>query len=376
MKHIGVFGNPLARLLLFFLFSIGWIALANSGAPAQNIYRTDDGHPFQVNVSCPETGLMSGEDIPLIFELRNLSDKPLFLSEISPGEPDSPPFYTYIRALADDDYLYHSPRFTLDRGIKKIQIQPGECFRTQIQLGRSHLKRHLRAEGQKTGRYAVIVQTKLCIGASDSKSKPPIPIVATTEIDVSPSNPETRGKVLEQLGEIIVTGRQTAATRAVDRLVVIEDLRVLSIFFRFLDVCDARTTDDGKLPSNFEPIVERVVIAIVWDYQNIFPDGGQVDEFLQRMKNSRSHFIRKRFADELDWMPNFSSLQAPPSHFTRFHFLLEMYRDPASDIRAIVAGRIGSIPGPEAERVLREMLEDADKTVREKARRSLDYRQK
>ncbi len=179
---------------------------------------------------------------------------------------------------------------------------------------------------------------------------------------------------MEQLGEIMVTGRQPAATRAVDRLVVIEDPRVLSVFFRFLDVCEARTIADGKLPSNFEPIVERVVIAIVWDYQNIFPDGGQVDEFLQRMKNSRSHFIRKRFADELDWMPNFSSLQAPPSHFTRFHFLLEMCRDPAPDIRAIVAGRIGDIATPEAERVLREMLEDDDKTVRETARESLKNR--
>lgn len=376
MNHIGVFGSPLARLFLFSLLSLAGFILADIRTSAQNLYRTKDGHPFQVNVSCPETGLMSGEDIPLVFELRNLSDKPLFLSEISPGEPDSPPFYTYIRALADDDYLYHSPRFTLDRGIKKIQIQPGECFRTQIQLGRSHLKRHLRAEGQKTGRYAVIVQTKLRIGASDSKSKPPIPIEATTEINISPSNPETRGKVIEQLGEIIVTGRQPAATRAVDRLVVIEDPRVLSVFFRFLDACEAQTIAEGKLPSDFEPIVERVVIAIVWDYQNIFPGGGQVDEFLQRMKKSRSHFIRKRFADELDWMPSFSSLQTPPSHFTRFHFLLEMYRDPAPDIRAIVAGRIGSIPGPEAERVLREMLEDDDKTVREKARRSLDNRQK
>ena len=374
MHQLGVFKNPFARHLLFSLLFIGWIALADARASAQNVYRSNDGHLFKVSISCPETGLMSGEDIPLVFELRNLSNKPLFLSEISPGEPNSPPFYTYIRALADDSYLYHSPRSSVDRGIERIQIQSGECFQTQILLGRSHLKRHLRAEGQKTGRYAIIIQTKLRIGGSDSKPNPPIGIEATTEIDISPSNQETRGKVLEQLGEVLVTGRQPAATRAVDRLVVIEDPRVLSVFFRFLDVCDARMNAVGKLPSEFEPIVERVVIAIVWDYQNIFPDGGRVAEFLQRMKNSRSHFIRKRFADELDWMPNFSSLQTPPSHFTRFHFLLEMYRDPAPDIRAIVAGRIGDIAGPEAERVLREMLEDDDKTVREKALGSLKNR--
>lgn len=372
MKQIGVPGNPLARLFLLFLLNIACIALADARATAQNVYQTDDGHPFQVNVSCPETGLMSGEGIPLVFELRNLSDKPLFLSRISPDSPDFVPFQISIKFISHDSDNYLVQISNMAMGRDRIQLLSGECFSTPITTNSFSGKR--REEGLPDGRYIIFFETKLRIGGTDSQSKPLIPVEATTEIDISPSNPETRGKVMEQLGEIMVTGRQPAATRAVDRLVAIEDPRVLSVFFRFLDACEAQTIAEGKLPTNLEPIVIRMTYTVVRDYQDIFPEGGQVAEFLQRLKNSPSVFIRENYASNLASLKSFDCFDLPGHHPQRRNLLLEMYQDRNPGIRAFVAKELGDIASPEAEQVLREMLEDNDKTVREKARESLDKR--
>ncbi len=356
-------GRILPRHLSLLLFSLIVTFFASANSTAQTIYTTDDGQPFQVRVFCPDKDLFAGEVVTIVLEIRNLSGVCLEISADSENVTDEMILFTNPD---DHSKIEFTGEFPLVRGQEPVQIQPGNFFQKRFSLPFYYFK--------VTGRQVIDFTKSIVIGGVDSIPRIPISITATTEIEISPSGPEAWGKRINHLTEALRSEDFEAAAETVNRMVQIKDPRILPALGNVLTLCEARTDPEGELPRELEQIAQFVTIGVVMDYQDVFGDTEEINGFLQRLKHSPSVLIRKTFAAHLARLGHFSCFEGIPTHPERRLLLLEMHDDPNPEIRAIVAMELGEIGGPEAERILREMLEDGDGTVREKARESLDKR--
>lgn len=301
------------------------------------IYTSVDGYKFEVNLSLQKNSIMLGEPIYMDFDVTNLSEQDLgvlwggdYRNEF--GRPDS--FKVEI-VNSNGEIIPKLKTFTKGGGLIFRKTVVGENFNFRLYL--PHW-----ATIEKIGDYKISVKKKLVVKRYDLKnsnafdSSNGIPVELTTQIKVVPSNYNKMGEVVDKIGKQLVEGEDTA-----QKLVpFIKDERII-----------------------------KYLIAAVeknhWLMRNLskFDDDTALNAILSKINNSRDE-VRRNVSISL-------SLSVHPK---ASNHLLQMRNDKTAAIRLDVVHFLGKTKTTESTRILKEMLNDEDKWVKDESKRYLTER--
>lgn len=290
MKHICVFGNPLARLFLFTLVSLAGFLLADIRASAQNLYQTEDGKTFEVRLVPIEKEIFLNDRVLLKVEIRNLSDTPLVF--LGPGgtrlgSTKSPHFKMTVTqpdgiVLPGENSMVLNSVISIEgpsMAISPETIAPGQTWVHRASVPNAGLLLF-------PGLHRFSIEYKLFIGISDPKTKTPISTRAETTIEAIPPDDEKIGRLIARLGEIMVTGNDSDAEEAAQRLSGLKDQRRVPFFRQLLERINREGEPKSTNPLNGARSIERVVSILASS------NNKELDPFLEKMLTDGSPAVR------------------------------------------------------------------------------------
>lgn len=290
MNHIGVFGNPLARLFLFSLLSLAGFILADARATAQNLYQTEDGKTFEVRLVPVEKEIFLNDRVLLKVEIRNLSDTPLVF--LGPGgnrlgSTKSPDFKMTVTqpdgiVLPSEGSIVVNGPVSIEGNSMAISpetIAPGQTWVHRASVPNAGLLLF-------PGLHRFSIEYKLYIGISDPKSKTPLPTRAETTIDAIPPDDEKIGRLIARLGEIMVTGNDSDAEEAAERLSGLKDQRRVPFFRELLERINRQGEPKSTNPLNRARSIERIISILTSTNKQ------ELDPFLEKMLTEGSPAVR------------------------------------------------------------------------------------
>ena len=319
-----------------FIFAFLLIFLLLSEAMAE-IYTSPDGHNFAVNLQFPKTTIMLGEPIYFDFEIENLSDVALgavfggdYRNEF--GRPDS----FDVKIIDEEGGILIKPKTWTFGGIinvRKIEVNQKFDFRLYL----PHW-----ATIEKVGSYKVQVEKDLIVRKYDEKnhsqmySQKVSPIKLNATINFVSSDYQKMGVIIDEIGKQLVTRDETAQKLAP----FINGTRIIKYLIEAVE-------KDHWLMSHLSK----------------FNDDWAFNAIVSKIKDERDE-VRRNVSISL-------SLSVHPQAFT---YLLKMRNDIFAPIRLDVVHYLGKTKTKESTKLLKEMVNDEDKWVRDEARRYLTER--
>lgn len=298
------------------------------------IYTSVDGYKFEVNLKLQKNSIMLGEPIYMDFDVTNLSEQDLgvlwgggYRNEF--GRPDS---FNVKVFNAKGEILPKPKTYTMGGliGFRKIAAGQNLNFRLYLQHW---------ATVEKIGDYQIQVEKDLVVKKYELKgmripdSPKGIPIKLSELIKFVPSDFQKMREVVDTIGNQLVAGEETA-----EKLVpFIKDERII-----------------------------KYLIAAVeknhWLMRNLskFDDDTALNAILSKINNARDE-IRRNVSISL-------SLSVHPK---ASNHLLQMRNDKNAAIRLDVVHFLGKTKTAESTRILKEMLNDEDKWVKDESKRYL-----
>ncbi len=362
MKHIGVFGSPLARLFLFSLLSLAGFYLADIRASAQNLYQTEDGKTFEVRLVPVEKEIFLNDRVLLKVEIRNLSDMPLIF--LGPGgnrlgSTKSPHFKMTVTqpdgiVLPVQNSMVLNSVISIEgpsMAISPETIAPGQTWVHRASVPNAGLLLF-------PGLHRFSIEYKLFIGISDPRTKTPLPTRAETTIEAIPPDDEKIGRLIARLGEIMVTGNDSDAEEAAERLSGLKDQRRVPFFRQLLERINREGEPKSTNPLNGARSIERIVSILA------FSNNKGLDPFLEKMLTDGSPAVRLMVEKHI------AQSRRPDTLSRR----IDLAGHPDARIRAAVAEGFKQETDPESFQIFLTMQNDDDPSVRGFATRAIEAR--
>lgn len=315
--------------LILFLFSL--ISTANA-----EVFTTVEGYKFEVMLKPQKTLIMLGEPIFIDFDVKNLSDVDLgvlwggdYRNEF--GRPES----FDVKVFDADSQLVPKPKTMTFGGLSTFQKSPvGKSYNFRLYL--PHW-----ATIESIGDYQIQIDKDLVVKKYSSKDMfvnmpAGIPVKLTTKINVIATNYEKMGDVIDEIGNKLVEGDDTAERLAP----FINDERIIKYLAQAIQKNEWLMRYLAKFNSDeaLNAIVSRI--------------------------NDENQEVRR----------NVSVTLALSVHPKASVYLLKMRKDKYYAIRLDVIHYLGRLKTAESTELLKEMMYDENEINRNEANRYLTER--
>jgi|GEM_PF-1870255 len=340
-----------------FIFFLGLLVFGSSSLPvnAQEYtkYQSSDGHEFAVSVIPDKSTIMLGETTFLAFEVKNLSDAPLYFSDGGDyrnniGRPER---YS-VTVMRDDGTPVPQPKVTMSTG--------GLLGSRTVPLGGSYVRRLFLphwATFESPGTYDITVSRILSISTRNDDTvfrtkdaNRPVATTAHTKITIIETDPTKLGETISDLGDKVLADSDNPNIR--DNLLLldfIKDGRTIPYWVKAVERYSS--SSNWKLIDNF-----RQTPSILARYDT--PEAIATIEAAMKSKNKD---VRLDVAESLSISKNPRAIP----------LLLSMSKDPYWFVRLRVVQTLDQLDNDESARMLTAFLLDKERSVRESAEESL-----
>lgn len=231
------------RRLAFLLgFAIVSIFLSTTNAQAQNTYVTEEGATIEVSIRPEKEKILLGEQIYVIFEIRNRSNKTFTFFEGGDyrnrlGRPES----YKISAIRKDGKEVPVPKIDFSFGGLGANHEVPAHDRYQRKLFLP-----LWAPFEEPGEYRITLHRYLPLKETEGQSESSKGVEAETTLIVLPPDEEKMRKVIAEIGRRILSSDYEVSRDAVYAMTFIKDRRTIPFFVRILQ--EAEKAEPNRFP--------------------------------------------------------------------------------------------------------------------------------
>ena len=311
------------------------LTISAAAQPSTQILTTAEGSKIEIILKPLKETIMLGETTYINFEVTNFSERNICMTvggdyRNNVGRPDS----YKVSVVRDDGKAVPQPEVKISLGglIGCAPLKPLETYITRLFL--PHW-----ATFSEPGTYKIAVRKNLSLHTEGASSKTFYPAEVGTTINVIPTDQAKLGEVIDALGK-------TIDGSSVSILGFIDDPRTIKHLAPILEKYD-------------DPFFVRPAARAISKY-----DTEEAWKALEKAASNPDDEVRYAVADALDSSKYSKALK----------LLLTMKNDSYWLVRLRVVQGFGKIKTEESTALLREMLKDENKDVREQARMFLDQR--
>lgn len=318
-------------------YTIFFVLLLLAVAARAEIFTSPDGYPFEVNLRLQKTSIMLDEPTYFDFEIKNLSETDLGVVWGGDYRNEFGRYDSFDVQLVDSNgNLRPKPKTNTMGGMMTVRkIAAGQKFDFRLYL--PHW-----AMIENAGDYNIRVEKNLLIKKYISgdlsllSGKKGVLVELAARLKVVPGNVQQMGQLIELIGQQLVAGDETA-----QKLVpFIKDAGII----KYLSEAVEKNHWLMRHLSKFkDDLALRAIVGKINDPE---------DEIRRNVSISLSLSVHPKAAA----------------------YLLQMRKDPSAAIRLDVVHFLGKTKTALSTKILKEMLNDTDRWVRDESKRYLSER--